>query len=219
MWVNYPHMPTGTPPSVELFREIVSFGRKNQILVCHDNPYSRVLNHGKLISLLSLEDAMDVCIELNSMSKSHNMAGWRIGWISARHDYIETILRIKSNFDSGMFKGLQEAAVKALNNSDKWHQERNRIYLDRKLWAEKILDRLGCTYNRNQEGLFIWARIPENIDNVEQWIDHILNHNQVFITPGFVFGEKGRDYIRISLCSDHTVFEKAFNRLENLNVK
>ena len=206
MWVNYPHMPTGTPPSEELFREIISFASRNQILVCHDNPYSRVLNHGKLISLLTLEDAMDVCIELNSMSKSHNMAGWRIGWISARKDYIETILKIKSNFDSGMFKGIQDAAVKALSNPEQWHQNRNRIYLERKQWAEKILDRLGCTYSKNQEGMFIWARIPENIDNVEQWIDHILYHNLVFITPGFVFGEKGRNYIRISLCSDRMFF-------------
>ncbi|MFC2125111.1 pyridoxal phosphate-dependent aminotransferase [Bacteroidota bacterium] len=219
MWVNYPHMPTGTPPSAGLFSEIITYAKKNQILVCHDNPYSRVLNQAEPVSLLSFEDAKDNCIELNSMSKSHNMAGWRIGWVSGSKDYIDTILRIKSNFDSGMFKGLQDAAVLALENPESWHQERNQIYADRRQWVKKILDRLGCTYNKNQVGMFIWAKIPENVDDVERWIDHILYNNHVFITPGFVFGEKGRDYIRLSLCSDQTMFEEAYKRLGNINFK
>jgi len=217
MWVNYPHMPTGTPPTETLFEEIIAYGKENGILVCHDNPYSRVLNHNKPLSLLSVKDARDVCLELNSMSKSHNMAGWRIGWISGRKDYIETVLKIKSNFDSGMFKGLQEAAVEAFQNPEPWHKERNEVYADRRKWVEKILERLECTFSDKQEGMFIWARIPDRIADVEEWVDHILYNNKVFITPGFVFGEKGRRYLRISLCSDKQLYEEAFNRLEKIN--
>ncbi len=217
MWVNYPHMPTGTPPSRELFEKLITYAKKYRILICHDNPYSLVLNQNEPISLLSLKDAKDVSVELNSMSKSHNMAGWRIGWISGRKEYIDATLRIKSNFDSGMFRGLQDAAVKAFENPESWHQERNQIYAERKHWAYKILDLLDCTYCKDQEGMFIWAKIPDNVNDVEQWIDHILSNKLVSITPGFVFGEKGRRYIRISLCSDKAMFEEGYRRLKNLN--
>lgn len=213
MWVNYPHMPTGTPPSKKLFDEIIEFGIKNNVLICHDNPYSWVLNQEPPLSMLSVENAKSVCIELNSMSKSHNMAGWRIGWLCGLEDYIVPVLKVKSNFDSGMFKGLQDAAVVALDNPESWHIERNNTYLERKHWVDKILNRLKCTFNSNQVGLFIWAKIPDEIPDVEKWIDHILLKYHIFITPGFVFGEKGSRYIRISLCSNKETYQEAYNRL------
>jgi LL-diaminopimelate aminotransferase len=216
LWMNYPHMPTGATPSRELFHELVSWAKAKKILLAHDNPYSLVLNETPPLSVLSEEGAKEVAIEMNSMSKSHNMAGWRVGWINAKKEYIDTILKVKSNFDSGMFRGIQDAAVEAINNPVSWHEERNKIYRERRGVVYQLLDKLGCTYRTNQVGMFIWARIPESVDSVEKWVDHILYHHQVFITPGFIFGEKGRRFVRVSLCADKSVFEEANKRIMDL---
>ncbi|HLF33067.1 MAG TPA: aminotransferase class I/II-fold pyridoxal phosphate-dependent enzyme [Cyclobacteriaceae bacterium] len=217
IWINYPHMPTGAPPSREMFGQLVSWASEKNILIAHDNPYGLVLNETPPLSILYEEGAMDVAIELNSLSKSHNMAGWRVGWVSGHKDYINTILKVKSNFDSGMFRGIQDAAVEAMNNPPQWHDDRNSIYRDRRAAVWEMLDKLGCEYSRNQVGMFLWALIPAAIDDVEDWVDHILHNHNVFFTPGFIFGSKGRRFIRISLCSDRKIFIEAKERLKNLN--
>jgi len=219
MWINYPHMPTGASPSRGLFKELVSWARAKKILLAHDNPYSLVLNETPPLSILLEEGAKEVAIEMNSMSKSHNMAGWRVGWINGKKEYIDTILKVKSNFDSGMFRGLQDAAVEAINNPPVWHDERNNIYRERRGVVLELLDNLGCRYDSNQVGMFIWARIPDSVDSVEKWVNYILYNHHVFITPGFIFGEKGRRYVRVSLCADKTVFEEAIKRIKDLNYK
>jgi aspartate/methionine/tyrosine aminotransferase len=217
MWINYPHMPTGAPPSAELFQKITDFATRHKILIAHDNPYGLILNEMPPLSVLSAEGARDVAIEMNSMSKSHNMAGWRIGWINGRKDYLAMILKIKSNFDSGMFRGLQDAAVEAMNNPEEWHEERNNVYRERRQLVWQMLDQLKCTYRPGQVGMFIWARIPDEVKNIEKWVDHIMYNHKVFLTPGHIFGEKGRRFIRVSLCADKNVFSEAINRLKNLN--
>jgi aspartate/methionine/tyrosine aminotransferase len=217
MWVNYPHMPTGAPASQSLFEKLVDFGRRHRILICHDNPYSLVLNESKPISLLSVAGSREVCLELNSMSKSHNMAGWRMGWISGAKDYLDAILKVKSNVDSGMFLPVQEAAVAALRNPDAWHQERNAIYSQRRAYVYQIMDRLGCTYRKDQEGMFIWARVPDQLKSVEKLVDYLLYHYYVFVTPGFIFGQKGNRFIRISLCTPEDRLQQVIERLQNIN--
>ncbi len=217
MWVNYPHMPTGAPASQQLFERLVAFGQQRRILICHDNPYSLVLNEAPPISLLSVKGSREVCLELNSMSKSFNMAGWRIGWVSGGKDYIDAILKVKSNVDSGMFQPLQEAAVVALQNTESWHRERNEVYRQRRAIVYQILDQLGCTYRRDQQGLFIWARIPEQVESVEKLVDDLLYHHYVFITPGFVFGEKGDRFIRISLCTPEERLRQVVERFKEVN--
>ncbi len=219
MWINYPHMPTGAPPSFDMFRNIIRFAKDHRLLVAHDNPYGLVLNETAPLSVLSVEGAMEVAIELNSLSKSHNMAGWRIGWINGRSDYLETILKVKSNFDSGMFRGLQDAAVEALKNPPEWHLERNRVYSERRQLVWELLDQLHCTYQPGQVGMFIWARIPEEIKDIEHWVDYLMYQHRVFLTPGHIFGNKGKRYVRISLCSGKKVFREAISRLKNLNYK
>jgi LL-diaminopimelate aminotransferase len=213
MWVNYPNMPTGARGSVELFEKLISFSRKHQILLVNDNPYSFILNNDYL-SLLQVEGAKETALELNSLSKSHNMAGWRIGMVAGDSDYIKTILKVKSNMDSGMFLGMQMAAVDALKNEESWFNSVNSVYIKRKKIVEEIMDVLNCSYDKSQVGLFVWGRIPEEINNCEGFIEDILNTSHVFITPGFIFGEMGQRYIRISLCANEKRLEEAKERLK-----
>lgn len=215
MWINYPHMPTGAPASLEVFEKLVRLAKDKKFLLCHDNPYSLVLNEKPPVSLLFADGAFEVGIELNSMSKSHNMAGWRVGWVSGKKEYINEILKIKSNFDSGMFRAIQDAAATALTNPREWHEQRNNIYRERRSVVYKLLEKLCCTWNERQVGMFIWARIPDQIDDVKKWVDRILYDHRVFITPGFIFGDKGRNYVRISLCSPVEVYEEAMERLKD----
>ena len=212
MWVNYPHMPTGTPGNDDLVDQLLSFARKNHILLCHDNPYSLILNpHPK--SILEKEGAKDVAIELNSLSKSHNMAGWRIGAVVGKSTYINEILKVKSNMDSGMFKPLQLAASAALSQGPEWHEQRNSIYRKRREVAWDILKQLGCTFRENQAGMFTWARIPEKAEHGEAFSETILNETHVFLTPGFIFGTAGERYLRISLCTPIERLEEACQRI------
>ena len=212
MWVNYPHMPTGTNGSNELFAMIVRFAEKHNILVCNDNPYSFILNKDRY-SILYAEGAMEVALELNSLSKSHNMAGWRVGMVAGNKDYIQAILKVKSNMDSGMFRPVQVAAAEALANPDSWYDSINDVYRKRRIAAEKIMDLLGCSYDPGQTGLFLWGRIPEEAESGEVLVEDILLEAQVFLTPGFIFGKNGDRYIRISLCSDDEVFSDALERI------
>jgi LL-diaminopimelate aminotransferase len=213
MWVNYPHMPTGKSASHELFEKLVKFGIKNNILICHDNPYSFILNNKPPISLLSIQGSKEVVIELNSLSKSHNMAGWRIGMIAASPDNIEKILRFKSNMDSGMFQPLQMAAAKAISLEEDWHTQLNKIYATRREKVYALLDSLNCIYDREQVGLFVWARIPANYENGFQLSDQVLSDARVFITPGGIFGSNGNQFIRISLCTTEEKINEALLRI------
>ncbi|MDQ3534959.1 MAG: aminotransferase class I/II-fold pyridoxal phosphate-dependent enzyme [Bacteroidota bacterium] len=218
MWVNYPHMPTGASANEKVFTGIIDFAQKNKILVCHDNPYSLILNDNEPLSILKFNGAIEVCLELNSLSKSHNMAGWRIGWVSGKKEYLNEILKVKSNVDSGMFLPLQHAAIKALENSPEWHRERNETYKQRRDYIYQILDKLNCSYKTNQTGLFIWAKIPENIASAENLVEILLHKYHIFVAPGFIFGTKGENFIRLSLCNDATVLSEALNRLESFNI-
>jgi LL-diaminopimelate aminotransferase len=213
MWVNFPHMPTGRTASREELKELVDLARANNFLIVNDNPYSLILNDEPM-SILSIEGADEVALELNSLSKSHNMAGWRIGWVAGKKEYVDAVLKVKSNMDSGMFLGLQHAAVEALKNGEAWFTELNKMYGDRRKAAKKILDLLDCSYADKQSGLFVWAKAPDSIVDVEKWIDEILYGTKVFITPGFIFGEAGRRYIRISLCCTVEMLSEALNRIQ-----
>lgn len=215
MWLNYPHMPTGTPAKRAVFEQCVAFAKKHQILLCHDNPYSLVLNKENPLSIFSVEGAQDLALELNSFSKAQNMAGWRVGMVTGKKDYIDNILRVKSNIDSGMFLGIQKAATVALQQPESWHQERNAVYAKRREWVWKILDHLGFEYSKDQEGMFVWAK-PKNeiqIDDLPAYIDRILEEHYIFFTPGFIFGSNGEGYIRLSLCVSAEKMEEAYNRL------
>ena len=214
MWVNFPHMPTGRTASAKELQELVDLARENQFLIVNDNPYSLILNDEPM-SLLSAEGAGEVALELNSLSKSHNMAGWRIGWVAGRKEYIDSVLKVKSNMDSGMFLGLQHAAVEALSSDEQWFKELNLLYGARKKVACLLLERLGCTFSDKQSGLFVWAKAPERIADVEKWIDEILYGTKVFITPGFIFGDAGKRYIRVSLCCTEQMFQEALTRIDN----
>jgi LL-diaminopimelate aminotransferase len=216
MWVNFPHMPTGRVASKEELKELVDLAREHQFLIVNDNPYSLILNEAPL-SILSVEGAGDVALELNSLSKSHNMAGWRIGWVAGHVQYIDAVLRVKSNMDSGMFLGLQHAAVEALKNDSVWLGELNKVYEERSVAARKILDELQAVYAAKQSGLFVWAKAPDHITDVEKWIDDILYGTNVFITPGFIFGENGKRFIRISLCATVEKLEEARTRIQAWN--
>jgi LL-diaminopimelate aminotransferase len=213
MWVNFPHMPTGRTASRAELKELVDLARKHQFLIVNDNPYSMILNEEPL-SILSIEGAEEVALELNSLSKSHNMAGWRIGWVAGKKEFIEAVLKVKSNMDSGMFLGLQHAAVEALKNGSDWFNALNKVYSDRKEVATRLLDVLDCSYASKQSGLFVWAKAPDSIADVEKWIDEILYGTKVFITPGFIFGEAGRRYIRVSLCCTVEMLNEALKRIE-----
>lgn len=217
MWINFPHMPTGRTASREELKALVDLARENQFLIVNDNPYSMILNDQPL-SLLSLAGAEDVALELNSLSKSHNMAGWRLGWVAGRKEYIDAVLKVKSNMDSGMFLGLQHAATEALNNNGReWFSALNEMYAERKEVAAQLLDALGCSYAEKQSGLFVWAKAPDHIADVEKWIDEILYGTKVFITPGFIFGEAGRRFIRISLCCTVEKLTEALARIQKFN--
>lgn len=213
MWVNFPHMPTGRTASQAELKALVDLARENNFLIVNDNPYSLILNDNPQ-SILAIEGAADVALELNSLSKSHNMAGWRIGWVAGNKDLVDAVLRVKSNMDSGMFLGLQQAATEALKNGSEWFTELNSVYKKRRAAARKILDVLGCTYSEKQSGLFVWAKAPDFVPDVEKWIDEILYATHVFITPGFIFGEGGSRYIRISLCATEEKLQEALARIQ-----
>jgi len=218
MWVNYPHMPTGASGSMRMFEKLVSFASEHEILLCNDNPYSFILNSDYL-SLLSADGAKEIVLELNSLSKSHNMAGWRIGMVAGHSDYINSILKVKSNMDSGMFRALQVAAIEALSNPPSWYDRVNRVYSDRRKVVEEIMNILGCKFDKSQSGLFVWGRIPEEIPDCELFVDEILNKTHVFITPGFIFGSQGNRYIRISLCANEDLLTSAKNRIKEYITK
>jgi LL-diaminopimelate aminotransferase len=213
MWVNYPHMPTGASGSAELFTRLVEFGRRHGILICHDNPYGMVLNETPPLSLLKFDPKMEVSLELNSFSKAFNMAGWRVGMMLANQDVLDTVLKVKSNVDSGMFLPIQSGAIEALKNASTWHDERNRIYRERREWTHKIFDQLGFQYSKNQVGLFTWAKAPSEVSNVEAHLDLLLEKAAVFITPGFIFGSAGSSYARCSLCAPIEKLKEAGQRL------
>ena len=218
MWVNYPNMPTGANASVELYQKLVDFARKHNIVVVNDNPYSLILNR-KPLSIMQIDGAKDCCIEFNSMSKSHNMPGWRVGMIAANPIFIQWILKVKSNIDSGMFRPLQLAAAAALHNDEAWHEAMNiDLYGKRRAIAEQIMDILGCTYDKNQVGMFVWGKIPAQLNDVEQLTEKILHEARVFITPGFIFGSNGSRYIRISLCATEEKLTEALNRIRNVEL-
>lgn len=216
MWVNYPHMPTGAEARQETYEGLVAFGRRHKILIVNDNPYSTILNRTPR-SILQVPGAMDCCIEFNSMSKSHNMPGWRVGMLVAKAEYIQYILRVKSNIDSGTFRALQLAAAAAYENDDAWHEEYNyNIYAPRRRAAEAILDTLGCTYDPSQVGMFLWGRIPDEIPTAETLTERLLHEARVFIAPGFIFGSNGNRYIRISLCAKEEKIQEALHRIRAL---
>lgn len=217
MWINYPNMPTGAPATMELYQKIVDFGRKHNILICNDNPYSFIL-HKEPISLLSISGAKDVAIELNSMSKAHNMAGWRFGMAASNAEIINVVLRVKSNMDSGVFKPMQLAAVEALKLDKAWFADLNAKYRERQQSAFAIMEALGCSFDKNQGGLFVWARVPDKYKNGEELSDKVLYGTGVFITPGFIFGSQGDRFIRISLCAKVEVFNEALARIQKLEL-
>jgi LL-diaminopimelate aminotransferase len=212
MWVNYPQMPTGKTGSVKLFEKIIAFGQKHNILICHDNPYSFILNEQPL-SLLSVDNAKDVAIELNSLSKSHNMAGWRVGVLCGSEQRINEVLRFKSNMDSGMFLPLQLAAATALALGSNWYKEVNQLYRKRREKAYELLDLVGCTYNKDQAGMFLWAKIPAGYKDGFELSDGILYQSKVFITPGGIFGSEGQQFLRVSLCSTEEKFQDSIQRI------
>jgi LL-diaminopimelate aminotransferase len=215
MWVNYPNMPTGARATKELFQNLVNFGLRNNILICNDNPYSFILNDQQL-SILEVDGAKEIALELNSLSKSQNMAGWRIGMVAGNKEYLNTILKVKSNMDSGMFLPLQLAGVEALKNSRQWIRGINEIYEKRREIVFEILDLLKCNYERDQSGMFVWANIPNEFENGEQLSDYVLKKASVFLTPGFIFGTQGNAYIRISLCTDKSGLIEGKQRILNL---
>lgn len=214
LWVNYPHMPTGQLPTKALFEKIVAFGKKHNILVCHDNPYSFILNDTPM-SLLSVQDAKEVVIELNSLSKSQNMAGWRVGMLCGAKERIDEILRFKSNMDSGMFLPVQLAAAKALSLGQEWYDDINAIYKQRREKVFELLNLLDCKFSTTQVGLFVWAKNPAKYNTGYELSDEVLYNSNVFITPGGIFGSAGDGYIRVSLCGSVERFEEAIRRIKN----
>ena len=216
LWTNYPNMPTGGNARMETYERLVRFAKDHGIVVVNDNPYSFILNE-KPISLLQVPGAKDCCIEFNSMSKTHNMPGWRVGMCLTNATFVSWIMKIKSNVDSGTFRGIQLAAAEALRNSAEWHHEANiETYSRRRQYAEQIMDVLGCTYDPKQVGMFLWGKIPADIQNVEDLTEKVLHEARVFITPGFIFGSNGERYIRISLCAKEEKIEAALERIKAL---
>ncbi len=214
MWSNYPHMPTGAPARRETYERLVDFARRHSIVLVNDNPYSFILGKEHL-SILQIPGAKDCCIEFNSMSKSHNMPGWRVGILAANAQFVSWILKVKSNIDSGTFRALQLAAAKAFENDDAWHEEANvRVYARRRELAGQIMDVLGCKWDPNQVGMFLWGRIPESYADVEQLTERVLHEARVFVTPGFIFGSNGARYLRISLCANEEKLAEALRRIK-----
>lgn len=217
MWVNYPHMPTGAQGSEELFRKLIDFGKKFNILICHDNPYSQVLNQQAPQSILSFDPKFETSLELNSFSKAFNMAGWRVGMLMGHNDVIENVLKVKTNVDSGMFLPVQFGAMEALKSTtDKWHIERNEIYRERQKLAYKIFQKINFAARPDQVGLFLWAKAPDSVKDVQARVDEVLQKVNIFLTPGFIFGSQGQRYARISLCAPKERLEEALTRLEKL---
>lgn len=210
MWVNYPHMPTGTNATLETYKKLVAFGKKHNILIINDNPYSFILNDNP-ISILQVEGAKDIALELNSLSKTFNMAGWRVGMLLGNSTFINEVLKVKSNMDSGMFYGIQKGAIKALQLSDDWFTAQNKIYEERRKLIWQLADKLDATYNKNATGLFVWAKIPEGKKS-EEVTDKVLYENDIFITPGTIFGSQGEGYIRFSLCVTSEIIKEAISR-------
>ena len=213
MWTNYPNMPTGGNARMETYERLVDFARRKGIVVVNDNPYSFILNE-KPISLLQVEGAKDCCIEFNSMSKSHNMPGWRVGLCATNATFISWILKVKSNIDSGTFRGIQLAAAAAYDNDEAWHKEANiATYSRRRSIAEEIMNVMGCTYDPAQVGMFLWGKIPDSYPDAEELTERVLHDARVFITPGFIFGSNGRRYVRISLCAKEEKMRQALERI------
>ena len=216
LWTNYPNMPTGGKACMETYERLVQFAKDHNIVVVNDNPYSFILNEEHL-SILQVPGAKDCCIEFNSMSKSHNMPGWRVGLCATNSEFISWILKVQSNIESGTFRGIQLAAAEAYDNDEAWHREFNiNTYARRRQWAEKIMDVLGCTYDKNQVGMFLWGKIPASVQNVEDLTERVLHEARVFITPGFIFGSNGERYIRISLCAKEEKIKEALRRIEEI---
>ena len=217
MWTNYPNMPTGGRATRELYERLVDFARKHDIVIVNDNPYSFILNEDEHLSILQVPGAKECCIEFNSMSKSHNMPGWRVGLLATNATFVQWILRIKTNIDSGTFRPLQLAAAKAYDNSEAWHWSANvELYKSRRKIAEQIMTALGCTFDPQQQGMFLWGKIPEKYADVEELTERVLQEARVFITPGFIFGSNGKRYVRISLCAKNEQMEEALQRIKNL---
>ena len=212
MWLNYHHMPTGTPATLDIFKKAVDFGRRHGIVIAHDNPYSFILNSEPL-SILQVPGAIDVAVEMNSLSKSHNMAGWRMAMVASNPQFIQWILRVKSNVDSGQFRPMMLAAVKALSLGLDWYADLNEEYARRRLIAEKIMTALGCTFDPAQRGLFLWGRIPDSEASGQALADRLLTDLHIFITPGFIFGQQGDRYVRISLCATTERLQEALDRI------
>jgi aminotransferase, class I/II len=218
MWTNYPNMPTGAAADMETYVRLVAFAKEHDLVVVNDNPYSFILNESKKCSIMQVEGAKDCCIELNSMSKAYNMPGWRVGMCVSNPKFMSWILKIKSNIDSGTFRGIQLAAAEALNDNDEaWHREYNiEVYKRRRGIAEEIMRALGCTFKQKQVGMFLWGRIPEYYVDVEELTERVLHEARVFITPGFIFGENGKRYVRISLCAKEEKLEEALIRIRKV---
>ncbi len=219
MWTNYPNMPTGGRATRELYTKIVDFARRHHIIVVNDNPYSFILNRDGHLSILQVPGAKECCIEFNSMSKSHNMPGWRVGMIATNATFIQWILKIKSNIDSGTFRPIQLAAARAYDNTDEWHTEANvRTYENRRKIAEEIMTAIGCAFDPMQQGMFLWGRIPEKYRDVEELTEKVLHEARVFITPGFIFGSNGERYVRVSLCAKDDKMREALRRIRSLQL-
>lgn len=216
MWTNYPNMPTGANATMEMYERLVDFARRKNIIIVNDNPYSFILNNHPL-SILSVPGAKECCIEFNSMSKSHNMPGWRVGLLATNATFVQWILKIKSNIDSGTFRPMQLAAAQAYQNSTEWHEEANiQVYSRRRKLAEDIMTTLGCTFDPEQVGMFLWGKIPDSYADVEELTEKVLQEARVFITPGFIFGSNGKRYIRISLCAKEDRLAEALERIKNI---
>jgi hypothetical protein len=216
MWTNYPNMPTGANATRELYVKLVDFARRHNIVIVNDNPYSLILNRQPL-SILQVEGAKECCIEFNSMSKSHNMPGWRVAMLATNAQFVQWILKVKSNIDSGTFRPMQLAAAEAYHNAPEWHEEANiQVYSRRRVLAEEIMTALGCTFDPAQVGMFLWGRIPEKYADVEQLTERVLHEARVFITPGFIFGSNGARYIRISLCAKEEKLREALERVKSI---
>ena len=213
IWINYPHMPTGSSADIGKFEKLVKFARKHNILIVNDNPYSFILNDN-FLSILNIHGAKDLALELNSFSKTFNMSGWRIGMLLGSSTNISRVLKVKSNMDSGMFYGVQMGAIAALNLDKNWFNELNKIYKKRRKLIWKLADALGCTYNKNSKGLFVWAKLPKKIKNCEDYVDKLLADKKIFIAPGTIFGSNGEGFIRFSLCIDENKIKDAIKRLD-----
>ena len=217
MWTNYPNMPTGGNATPALYERIVDFGRRHGILICNDNPYSFILNEHPL-SILAVPGAKEICIELNSMSKAHNMPGWRMAMLASNAQFVQWVLKVNSNIESGQFKPMQYAAAKALQADKSWYDGMNKVYRSRRDLAGQIMQALGCTYDEQQVGMFLWGRIPDSAESAEAIANKVLYEARVFLTPGFIFGSRGERYIRISLCCKNEALQEALKRVKSLNL-